>query len=60
MHKVTFRWIHDVGRSQCIGTHTVQVLDLAQASQQAKLEIEQSMGFPKGTVKVKQITEVGR
>lgn len=57
MHKIKFRWIHDAGRSSCEGTHTVQVLDPAQASQQARLEIEAKMAFPPGTVEVRQITE---
>lgn len=57
MHKIKFRWIHDAGRSSCEGTHTVQVFDPAQASQQARLEIEAKMAFPKGTVSVWEVTQ---
>ena len=56
MHKVTFTWLHRAKSGEYKGRHTVTVLDSSKAREQAKLEIEAKMAFPKGTVSVWEVT----
>lgn len=56
MHKITFTWLHRAKSGEYKGRHTVTVLDPSQAREQAKLEIEAKMAFPKGTVSVWEVT----